>query len=75
MIKSECVGFWGNKLCQFEPRYNMSEPILPNGLKLDFFKADDWRRQTYICDVCVKCGRVVSQASSPSPQHSRGSSS
>ena len=52
---------WGVRLaCKFEPRYDKSEPILPNQtMQAERFVAEEWRRQTYVRDVCVNCGMTV----------------
>ena len=58
---SECnnLGMFGIQRCKFEPRYDVSEPIFPAGVKINFFNAEDWKRNTYVRDVCVRCGKTI----------------
>lgn len=46
--------------CRFEARYDTSEPILPDrDIKVALFNPDDWKRKTYVCDICTECGKQV----------------
>jgi len=62
---SDCKGWFGNRRCKFEPRYDVSAAKDISG---DFGEMwDDTflemleksRSVTYVCDVCVHCGKVV----------------
>jgi len=48
--------------CRFEPRYDVSEPIVPVTLRsATRFDPQDWTRRSYVADVCTTCGKVVSR--------------
>lgn len=59
--------------CNFEPRYDLSEPI---GVTKEFLETilqdeymDDWiesfRRQTYVGEVCTACGQFIARPDAP----------
>ena len=61
-IMSECPrNGWLAGTCKFEPRYDISEPLLPaNTTKIsDPEMAETFKRKTYVRDVCVRCGRTI----------------
>ncbi len=57
-MDADCKGLFGNLRCQFQPRYDISEPIIPGNLThIQRFDANDWKKKTYVCDVCTRCGK------------------
>ena len=56
--KNNPQGFF--RRCKFEARYDVSEPIIPNrAFRAEEFNPDDWKRKTYVRDICIKCGTVI----------------
>ena len=46
--------------CRFEPRYDERMGPIPPGARFDDHTALDYFRvKEYVCDVCVRCGRVI----------------
>ena len=49
--------------CRFEPRYDLSPAQMPE--RLTSIKSanqnfwEQFRQETYVHDVCIRCGRVV----------------
>ncbi len=60
---SECLtNLFGRKRCRFVARYDVSASKLPaNQIESVVFwngNPADFSDRTYVCDVCVVCGRV-----------------
>lgn len=61
MSSSDCPrkGKWIGG-CRFEGRWEKSEPIFPANLtKVTGSIIDDFRRKTYVLDICTTCGRTI----------------
>lgn len=60
--RSGCKTSFGVKQCQFEGRFNSEQTLPPDRLESVIFwggDPQDFVKRTYVCDVCVACGRVV----------------
>lgn len=69
MITAECPhrGKWRG--CEFKPRYDSTPPTgedLPEPLReCEYYNNEDvamveaLTKQTYVCDICTRCGAVV----------------
>ncbi len=61
-----CNGLFG--IHRFEPRYDLS-PANMKGQMAECAPSDAiammdrFRAQTYVCDICVRCGTVISRQS------------
>jgi hypothetical protein len=48
--------------CKFEPRYDLSAPDVSRFKKIDGPVApvlEATKAKTYVCDVCVRCGKTI----------------
>ena len=64
-MKDEChpSGLFKSKAHHFEGRYDEEFPVeIFNGMtkfKGDAETLNEFRKRTYVCDICTKCGAVV----------------
>lgn len=57
--------------CHFEGRYDLSEPIFPEELKkVSGPSFEEFRRRTYVGDVCTTCGRFAPAPRTPKIEES-----
>jgi hypothetical protein len=56
---------------RFEPRYDKSEAIFPwdrfESIKIRPDTLETMRRITYVCDVCIRCGKTIKRESEVIP--------